>query len=562
MRRLVPFLIGALSLCAQTPTSTGVQLSELKEVQITPRVGILGEAKITLAEVIERVLRADRDLAISRIQREEAQNNIRAARGAYDPLVGMRLYHLKAVSPVASTLSGSATGGLTSTEWNGTPRIAGLTPTGGSYNLSFTNSRQTSDNLFISLNPLYQTTLSLNLTQPLWRGLRIDETRERIQVARKNNEMSREQLRQSVIEAVTMAVQAYWELAYAWQSYQVQSEAVRLAERQYGSNRRLAEQGVLAPVDVVAAQTQVATFQQALFGAQQALTAAENQLKQLMLANREDLMWSTALVPENAPEIEAKLPSLQEAIGQALKARPELKQTSLAYEISRIAVRLAHDETKPKVDAFANFSLTGLAGIPVPPTANPITTAFYPVLNTLNQLAVIAGLPPITNINFGGGSLPSQFIGSYGQSISGLWSAKYPVAQVGVDISLPIRNRTAQAVAQNAEADARKAKAQREQVEMMVEADVRNSLQAANSARARLEAAVVARRSAEEQYASEQRQFQAGTSTVFLVLQRQTDLIAARSREVRARSDFAEAAAGLDRAMSTTIAVHHIEVTN
>lgn len=137
-----------------------------------------------------------------------------------------------------------------------------------------------------------------------------------------------------------------------------------------------------------------------------------------------------------------------------------------------------------------------------------------------------------------------------------------PVAQVGVDISLPIRNRTAQAVAQNAEADARKAKAQREQVEMMVEADVRNSLQAANSAQARLEAAVVARRSAEEQYASEQRQFQAGTSTVFLVLQRQTDLIAARSREVRARSDFAEAAAGLDRAMSTTIAVHHIEVTN
>ena len=79
-----------------------------------------------------------------------------------------------------------------------------------------------------------------------------------------------------------------------------------------------------------------------------------------------------------------------------------------------------------------------------------------------------------------------------------------------------------------------------------------------SSSEARLEAAITARRYAEDQYASEQRQFQAGTSTVFLVLQRQTDLIAARTREVRAEADTGEAKANLDRALSRTLEVRNI----
>src|SRR5262249_51824860 len=155
--------------------------------------------------------------------------------------------------------------------------------TGGTYSLTFTNSKQSTDSTFVTLNPTYNTSLTLNLNQPLWRGLRFDENRHRLQVSRKNRRVGVEQLRQRVIEVVTQAVQAYWELDYAAHNLEVQSEAVRLAEQQYASNRRQAEQGILAPVDVVAAQTQVATFQQNLFAAQSALTQAENNLKVLML---------------------------------------------------------------------------------------------------------------------------------------------------------------------------------------------------------------------------------------------------------------------------------------
>jgi HAE1 family hydrophobic/amphiphilic exporter-1 len=149
-------------------------------------------------------------------------------------------------------------------------------------------------------------------------------------------------------------------------------------------------------------------------------------------------------------------------------------------------------------------------------------------------------------------------MGGYGQSLSNLASGTFTTAQVGVQVSLPIRNRTAGAQAEVAAAEARHIRMQQSQIAMAVESDVRNALQGVASSQLRLDAASLASRSAQEQYSSEQRQFQAGTSSVFLVLQRQTDWITARAREVRARADVAEAFANLDRATARTIEAHGI----
>jgi HAE1 family hydrophobic/amphiphilic exporter-1 len=123
-----------------------------------------------------------------------------------------------------------------------------------------------------------------------------------------------------------------------------------------------------------------------------------------------------------------------------------------------------------------------------------------------------------------------------------------------------LRNRTAEAQAAISQAEGRRLRTVQDQIGMAIEVDVRNALQGVLTTQSRLDAAALASRSAEEQYLSEQRQFQAGTSTVFLVLQRQTDLIAARSREVRARADAGEAIANLDRATAGTIEARGIRV--
>ena len=516
---------------------TAVDMQPLRRVEIKARAGILGQATIRLPEVIERVLANDPDLAISRIQLEEAGYRIRGAQGVYDPVVGLRALRTRAVTPVASVLGGTATGRLTSKEIDLNPQVAGSSPTGGNYTFTFNNARQQTDNLFTSLNPTYPTSVAMNLTQPLWRGLRFDDNRYRIQVARTNRRLSTQQLRQRVIEVVTQAVQGYWELDYAFNNLNVQNEAVTLAQRQYESNRRQAEQGILAPVDVTAAQTQFATFQQNVFAAQTALTVAENNLKTLMLPNRNDLMWGMALVPETELDMSAVVPGLDEAVKHALASRPEIAGTSLVIDVNKLDVRLARDGVRPRVDAFANITSAGLAGFAVPLGSNPI----------------LALLP-------GGGTVPALLNGGYGQSLSNVFNGKFPIVQVGVQVSLPIRNRTAESQVAIASAEGRRLVKVQDQIAMAVEADVRNALQGANGSRSRLDAAAIARQSAEEQYASEQRQFQAGTSSVFLVLQRQTDLISARNREVRAHADFAEALANLDRATASTIEARGIRM--
>ncbi len=529
------FAIAGLAQAPPPAPSPGVQLEALQKIQIPFRVGILGQTNLTLEEVIQRVLADDPDLQIARIQQEEAGYSVMAAQGYYDPVVAMQAYRSRAVTPIASLIGGSASGRLTQSELAASPGISGSSPwLGGSYGLSFNNSRQQSDSTFVTLNPQYPTSVTLTLTQPLWRGRRIDQPRYQLQVARKNLQLSSEQLRQRIIEDVTLAVQAYWELDYAMQNLEVQTEAVRLAEQQYASNRRQAEQGILAPVDVVAAQTQVATFQQNLLTAQRALTTAENNLKAMMLRNRTNDLWTKALIPVTPPNPDAAAPNLEDAIQQALQRRPELSENMLALESNDLQVRLNQEAGKPRVDAFATFTSTGLAGTPQ--------------------------LPSFPGFSFGNASLPPILVGSYGQSLSNITSGNFTTARVGVQLSLPLRNRTAEANLATSLAENRRLQRVRDQIGMAIEADVRNSLEGVNTARARYEAAILASRSAEQQYSSEQRQFQAGTSTVFLVFQRQTDFITARSREVRARADLAQALANMDRATTHTLEAHGIRM--
>jgi outer membrane protein TolC len=273
----------------------------------------------------------------------------------------------------------------------------------------------------------------------------------------------------------------------------------------------------------------------------------------MITANRADVLWGEALIPETAAPEKIVLPELATATKEAIDGRPELKQSDLSIEINKLDARLSREQAKPRIDAFANASLAGLSGQLSTQTSNPITGGFISLINQLNELSQLAGLPPLDTSTLFSSSVPPNLVGGYGQSWNNLGAATFPTVQVGVQFSFPIRNRTAEANAAVAAAEGKRLRALRDQAEMLVEADVRNSLQTASSAQARYGASILARESAEEQYKSEQRQFQSGTSTVFLVLQRQTDLITARTREVRALADLAVAGANLDRATARTL---------
>ena len=547
----------------ETPEPQSPPLPPSKPLEVPARIGVFGETTIGLAEVIQRVLANDRDIAISQIARQEAVFNIKSAKGYFDPRLGLNAHRLKSVTPISSSLGGAANGKLAQKELYADPQLSGSSPwLGTTYRLDFASARQFTDNEFASLNPLFPTSVNLNLTQPLWRGLRYDDNRHRLQVSRKNQQLTEEQFRQRVIEVSTQAIQAFWELVFAHRNFTVQLQAVRLAEQQDASNRRQVQQGLLAPADVIQTQTQIANFQQTLFAAQEALTRAENNLKTLILPSREDLMWGVALVPEAPQENRSGMPTLQDATRAALAFRPELAESDVNVALNELDARLSRELAKPQIDAVGTFSLQGLAGRPIPAGPNPFTGGFIPLFEQINQLSTLAGLPPLGPISFGSTTIPPIFVGGYSQSVSALTSAQFPIASVGLQISLPIRNRTASANAAISALEGKRLQTVRSQVAMAIEADVRNALQTVSSAQARLDSAVLARQSADEQYASEQRQFQAGTSSVFLVLQRQAELVAARSREIRAQADLGQADADLDRATARTLEVRNIKLAS
>ncbi|MDQ3801905.1 MAG: TolC family protein [Acidobacteriota bacterium] len=536
----------------------------LRPLPSAERVGVdvMNQLPLTLDEAIRLALQNNNDVDSSRIDVQIAEFNLRAARGVYDPLLGGESYYERRTTPTASTIGGAgASGSITQSDLRTNFGATGLSPVaGGSYSVDFNTGRTTSNNQNALLNPQFPSSFSLTYTQPILRGRRFDINRRNIEIAKKNLSLSDSQFRQRVIEVVNQVEQAYWDLVYALRNLQVQIDAVKQARTQFESNQRLVAKGALAPIEIIASTTQITTFEQNVYTAQQDVTRAENTLKTLMLKERTSDIWIRSLTPVTPVEIEAPRVPLESAVGDAIRNRLELQQIQTSTEINNINTRFYREQTKPQVDLIANYTANGLAG-----TANEITresgTINPDLLARINQLSANQGLPPLvvtptTTVS----APPSSLVGGPFSSITDLLTARYPTYRVGVRISLPLGNRVAEAELGRSLAEGNRLQNQRLQQEQIIEAEVRNALQALRSAEARLASAAAARNSAELLYESEQRQFRAGTTTLFLVLQRQNELIAARGRELQAQTDLNKAVAAFQRATGTTLTVNNIDV--
>ena len=528
---------------------------------LPPRTGIETQMEISLDQTLAMALANNKDIESSRIDRLESDYSLTAALGAFDPQLNVTSYWEQQIIPIASSLGGSATGSLLNKTWLADPGITQPLPWyGGTFKMDLSSADAFSNNTFLSLNPQYETSLNFSYTQPLWRNLLYDGNRHQIDVAKKNRSLTDQQFRQRVMTVVLQAEQAYWELSYAYNNLQVQLDAVRIGIQQDESNRRQEEQGLLAPIDVVAAQTQLATFEVGAYAAQSALTGAENALKELVLPDSNDAMWSTALLPTTPEDVKTPLTPLSDAIAEALANRPEIAQVKINGEINEKDVRYYREQTKPQVNLTALYTRTGLAGVVLPPGPNPFTAGFGPLTSQLNELSALAGLPPLPTISFGSSTVPPVLVGNYGHSLATIWDGNFPTTEIELNISLPLRNRTADANLGKSLAETRRIRNQMQQTEQNIQSDVRGAMENLQMAQLRLQAAAVARESAEEQYQSEQRQFRAGTSTLFLVQQRQATMITARSQERRSEADLSEAIAQFQLVTGTILAERHISL--
>ncbi|HYO91164.1 MAG TPA: TolC family protein [Pyrinomonadaceae bacterium] len=326
-------------------------------------VNVADQVPLSLNDVIRLALRNSNDIDQSRIDVQIAEYNLQAARGVYDPLLSSENYFERATTPTSSTLGGAgASGSVTQQDVTGAARLGGFSPWGGgSYQLDFSSTRLTTTNQNVRLNPQFPTAFTLTYAQPLWRGLRFDNNRRQIEISKRNLSLTDAQFRQRAIDVISQVEQAYWNLAFALRNLQVQIDAVKQARIQVESNNRQVEKGVLAPIDVVAAQTQVTTFEQNIYTAQEAVTQAENTLKTLILPDRTDTLWARAITPVTPVNLEAPRVPLEQAVRAALDNRPELAQLKTTSDINDVNVRFFRDQTKPQVDLVGTYTTAGLA---------------------------------------------------------------------------------------------------------------------------------------------------------------------------------------------------------
>jgi outer membrane protein TolC len=526
------------------------------------RVGVdLAEQRpLTVREAIELALANNKDIELARQSVRLAEFDLRAARGFYDPRFVTSSYYERSETPAASFLSGSATGAVTQSGFYSNSSVQGQTSKfGGNYRFDFVSNRVTTDNQFAALNPQYPTSLSFTYTQPLLRGLRFDAPRRNIEIAKRNLSLTDAQFRQRAIETITSVQRAYWDLVYALRNLQIQRDAVRDARQQLEHNRRLLAEGQLAPIDLVAAEAQISGFEQSVYTALDDVNRAENNLKNLVAENREAPLWSVSIVPVEAVDLVPPDVPLAEAVRAALQHRPELQSSDVAREINEIEQRFAREQTRPQVDLIGTYGLTGLAGSPnTSAGANPFTAANDQLRARINELSNIAGLAPLPAPP--AQSLPGNLVGGYGQSLTNLAANRYPTLRVGVTVNLPFRNTTAEAQYGRTLVEAERVRTQREQLEQLIQVDVRNALQQVRTAESRLRAAAAARSASEQQYSSEQRKLDAGQSTVFLVLERQTALATARGNELRAQTELNKAIAELQRATGNSLEQNRVEI--
>lgn len=523
------------------------------------RIGVdpADQQPLTLREAITLALQNNKDIEVARDNVKIAEFDLLTARGSYDPKFSAQSYFEKVKTPATNVLSGAAK--VETDDLTATARLEGLAPKGGgSYHVDFSSIRLSSNSTFNVLNPSYPTALTFSYVQPLMRGLRFDLPRRQIEVAKKNLSLTDAQFRQRAIEVITSVQRSYWDLVFALRNLQIQRDSLADSRQQLEHNRRMVAEGTLAPIDEVAAENQVATFEQAEFAALEDVNRAENNLKNMIAENQQAKIWSLSLIPTDQVDLTLPQVSLPDAMNAAMQNRQELKQSDLAREINLLDQKLYRDMSKPEIDLVGSYGVVGNAGTLVT-TTNPLTASNDAVRARVNELSVLSGLEPLApppSI-----TLPPNYFGGYWQSLSNLGSNQFNNFRVGVAISLPLHNRTAEGQLGHSLVEGKRIQTQREQLEQLIQVEVRNALQSLSTSEARLRSAAIARSTAEQQYESEKRKLDAGQSTVFLVLERQTALTVARGNELKAQTDLNKAIAELQRATGNSLTANNVTVT-
>lgn len=558
------------------PVFPTVEQKPLPPMPNMTRLGVTSDNTLTLSlnDAVKRALENNSDIEIARDDVRFAETQLRALQGIYDPILSFTPQIDKRITPQQSSLGGSGRSGTTTnTTYSLNPSLnKAFELGGGNYTLNFANSHTNTSSTFSFINPFYSSNLSLTFTQPLLRNRSIDNNRRQIRIQKKRLEQSDADFRLRTIDVISRVQQAYWELVFALRDQQNQLANLNLSRENLRRVEAQIAVGTKAPLERAEVQTELANRESALLVSVQNVSIAENNLKQLIIKDPSAPEWSAQLTPTDTPKFDVTPVNLNDALKEARENRPELRRLRLQNDINQIDLQYFRNQTRPQIDIQSTLATTGLAGKDVSGAApagtlfplingDPATNANAFLLQQIRDIQLQAGFPVATlPLIASQGGPPADLIGGYGKDLSNLFSFKTRNITVGVAFQIPLKNRTAEANLAGARIQKEQLDASLRSQDQIIEVDVRNAAQAVETSRRRVLSAREARANAEMQLEGEQRLYQVGRSTTFLLFQRENALTNARNAELRAETDYNKALADLQRATSTTLRANNVIV--
>ncbi len=484
------------------------------------------EFNLLLDKAIEIALTNNLSIAVERINPKIEEKNVTLENAAFDKTLFADFSLDKSVTPSASAFSSPDVN--SSENRNFSVGIRQALKTGANYELSLETVRNTTNSEFSGLNPQHNSSLELGFTQPLLKNFGTDLNTRKIRIATNDRNISKNAFKKIVIESIANVKNTYWDLVFKREDLNVKKQSLDLARDLEKRVRIQVDVGVLAPIEILQAQAEVAAREESVIIAENEIKDLEDELKTELNFPADADEWDQALIPASSPVFTDETFELGELMKTALESRSEIKQLKLDMDSKKIDVAYKKNQLYPTVDLVASFGLNGISG-----DAAEVTS-------------------------FSGTASTSRFGGGLGRSLDRSLSGEYYSYDVGLMFEYPLCNRSAKSSLSASKLEVEKSLLQIKKQEQKITLEVKEAVRQIRTNIKRVKVTRVSKKLSKEKLKAEEKKFDVGLSTSFQILEFQKDLVEEQSKEIKAIIDYNKSIVDLHQAAGITLEKNEI----
>ena len=488
---------------------------------------------LSLEQCIVRALENNLNVAISVLNPQLSEVSLAASKEKWLPGLSFSYSHRDTSQASYSFLD--AADAVNTLNFTYGADLSQLLPTGGTLTISVDGDKTDSNRSFQSINPRYGRTLTFNFSQPLLRNFGFRMNRREIIIAQNNLDISRLDFETSLQNTIYSVEEAYWNLVYSIENLKVREQSLQLAEDLLEKNRRAVEVGTMAPIDVLTAESTVASRRADIIETRASVKNNEDTLKNLinLFADTEDA-GDITILPTDQPGYERVTVSLDQALATALDNRADLQSTQLNIKNSELNVSWAKNQMLPGLSFSARYWSPGITG---------------------DQIIYL-------NNNAFTGVIVDTIPGSPSDAWSDAFGLKYANLSFSLSLDIPLDSLFTRTTLIQAQINLERAMLQLKNQEQQIYQEIRNAVRAVETNYQRVQAYKVARELAQRQLEGEEERLKVGLTTPYFVLQYQRDLRNAQIMELRSIMDYNLSLARLQRSTGVLLSEKNIAVTD